>query len=162
MTTTARDLMTTDVVTVRSHQSTEELAKLLVEKRISGCPVLDSEGTVVGVVSASDITRESQEGSEDAFFRFALGFGDDLLEGDPWGDPHGQDPDELLAQHEKGDSVAAVMTRKVHSVEADAPVAQVAKEMIAKRVHRLVVTEDGNFVGLVSATDLLRHLASQK
>ena len=92
----------------------------------------------------------------------ALGFGEDLLEGDPWGGPEGQDPLELLRNHEESDTVAAVMTRKVFSVEAASPVAEVAKEMIARRVHRLVVTDDGAFVGLVSATDMLRHLAARE
>lgn len=161
MSTTARDLMTTDVITIRSHQSLEDLARVLAGKKISGCPVLDSEGAVVGVVSTTDLTRDAQEGPADSFFRFALGFAEDLLEGDPWGGPHGRDPDELLANHQAGDTVAAVMTRKVYSVEASATVSAVAQEMLERQVHRLVVTDEGTFVGLISATDLVRYLAIQ-
>ena len=160
MSTTARDLMTSEVITIRSHQSLEELAHLLRDKKISGCPVIDSEGQVVGVVSTTDLVRESQEGQEDSFFRFAMGFGEDLLEGDPWDDTHDKDPEDLLSGHESGDTVAAVMTRTVYAVDVASPVKAVAAEMLARKVHRLVVTEDGAFVGLVSATDLLRHLGS--
>jgi CBS domain-containing protein len=161
MTITARDLMTTDVVTVRSHQSLEELAHLLQDKRISGCPVLDSEGQIVGVVSTTDLVRDSQEGIEGAFFRFAMGFGEDLLEADPWDAAHDKEPGELILKHQATDTVAAVMTRKVYAVEASATVGEVAKEMLERRVHRLVVNDDGVFVGLISATDLLRHLAGR-
>ena len=59
----ARDVMTTQVVTVKPHTTVPEIAKRLINRRISAVPVVDDAGRVVGIVSEGDLTRRKESGT---------------------------------------------------------------------------------------------------
>ena len=144
---TARDLMSHPVLAVRETWTVRELASWLVERSISGAPVLDETGRVAGVVSLSDIVdqvtrdREAPAAARKERDRFAAeGLRDLRIE-----------DDDLL--------VRDIMTPTFFAVPETTPLAELARTMVAGRIHRLLVTRRGRVVGIVTTIDLLRVLA---
>jgi len=145
---TAGDIMTRDVQTVFPHTSLRYVAKLLAERRISGVPVVDDGGRVVGIVSENDLLRWSDRPAEtQAWWLDMLADGFELAPGFP---------DVVQSQH---DRVSGVMKTDVASVAEDTPVAEIARLIVAKSIKRVPVLRDGQLVGIVSRSDLVRALA---
>ena len=152
---TARDVMNAEILTVTEKMTVHELAVFLTDHEISGAPVEDAEGRLVGVVSTTDLARtafesgSSEEAEEHPFYR-------------SWADAS-LDIDDLADLHieEDGLQVRDIMTPTVFAVEADAPVAHVARSMLDGHLHRLLVIEGQKVVGIVSTSDLLRLLAGE-
>lgn len=135
------DVMTRDVVTVSPETSLRDVAALLSGRGISGAPVVDADGMLLGVVSEGDIlvreqgTRERRGG--------LLGW---LLEPDDgWQQPK-------LAARTAGEA----MSSPVVSVSPRVPVSRAAQIMVDENVNRLPVVDDGKLVGIVSRADLVR------
>ncbi len=152
---TARDIMSSQVVSVPSSVTLVELERVLYDARISGAPVVDG-GTIVGVVSRRDIDRfvsreRSREAAASAFYATDPQMADDEL---PRGDPT-HDAFELLEKTR----VREIMTRDVLAVEADAPIREIARLMTDQRIHRVLVVEKGALAGVVSSLDLVAVLA---
>jgi CBS domain-containing protein len=144
----ARDVMNRSVRTVRDDRSASELAAFLIEHDISGAPVVDAAGRLVGVVTEHDLTEQRSESGESG-----------PLEG--W---RGRMNREDLAHlHGEGEGllVRDVMTPTVYTVPEDLTVAEIARTMVAGRVHRLFVTRAGRLVGMISALDLLKLLCEE-
>jgi len=153
---TAADLMTTDVLTVRDDMSVAELAEFLTVHEISGAPVEDATGQLIGVVSITDIARQTAE--EDPVERERSGAQYDER---TWEDRI--DPSDLdrFRVHQPGALVREIMTSQILAVETDASVSQMAEMLIDAHVHRLLVTRIGKPVGIVSSTDLLGLLVER-
>ena len=148
-----KDVMNPDIMTVADDMTTEELVRFLDEREISGAPVVDSQGHFIGVVSMTDIGRHLAEPSDfasghDEFYRDLR---DELTLEDL-----GQCQVEGCAV-----TVRDVMTPVVHHVAATAAVAEAARIMVERHIHRLVVTEGRQPVGMITSTDLLRVIAEQ-
>lgn len=140
----ARDLMTTEVVTVPPSTPATSLARLLADRGISAAPVTDAGGRLLGVVTEADLLRRLA-GAEDK----PAGWLRRLF----------RDPDRQAAQYARTHGVEArdVMTEDVVSVGPDETAERCAHLMEERRVKRLpVVGEDGRLVGVVSRADLLR------
>ena len=149
----ASDLMNSEVLTVAEDLPVPELARFLLEHEISGAPVVDEGGKLVGVVSLTDIVvagSEEEEGDE------APGFG---FYGQGWnaGDLPDLEDEAEWEELEVGD----IMTEKIYSVAEDALVSEVASAMLRHHVHRLLVTRDGEAVGIISTSDLLGLLVDE-
>jgi CBS-domain-containing membrane protein len=146
---TARDVMTREVVTIGIEASVEDLAKLLEERRISGVPVLDAQGGLVGVVTQSDLVQRSR----DMELPPALNILDLHL--------FLETPSHFQKRLEKllGNKVKDVMTEDPVTVAPDTPVNEIARLMSAKGVHTLPVVDSGKLVGIVGKLDLIRSLA---
>jgi CBS domain-containing protein len=147
---TAKDLMNPQVLAVPETMTVRELAAFLVDNEISGAPVEDSEGRLVGVVSFTDVGLAASEGAAPERERSSPDY---FVRG--WEDS--ASAEELRGFHvEDGDmTVREIMTPAVYSVAEDTPVAELAETMIDGHIHRLLVTRDGKVVGIVSASDLL-------
>jgi predicted transcriptional regulator len=148
-----KDVMSPDIMTVADDMTTDELARYLTEHEISGAPVVDAQGHLVGMVSLTDIGREVAEPSEF---------------GSPERSEFYRDTDDLtledLAQRsveERAVAVRDVMTPVVHQVPASASVAKAARIMIEHHIHRLVVTQGKEPVGIITSMDLLRVVAGE-
>lgn len=147
-----KDVMNPDVMTVADEMTTGELARYLTEREISGAPVVDSQGHLIGVVSMTDIGRymaepsdlESTRGSE--FYRDSA----DEVTLDDFGQRHVE---------QSGATVRDVMTPVIHQVPANATVAEAARVMVREHIHRLVVTQGRQPVGIITSMDLLRVVA---
>lgn len=138
----ASDLMNPDVVTVGEDMRLKALASFLVQHEISGAPVVDPDGQLVGVVSMFDVARATAAPDQ-----ARGGFLQSVREPDPIAlDGDGVD-DEL--------TVGDVMTTNVFTVGDDTPVSEVAAMMVHHHLHRVLVVRDEEVVGIVSSSDLL-------
>jgi CBS domain-containing protein len=133
------DLMTKDVVSVKPDAALREAAALLVEKRISGVPVLNEANEVVGVLSEADILVKAGGGHSRSRL---LGW---LLE------PDFGEEDKIRAQ-----TVGEAMSAPALTIASHRPVHEAARLMVTEGVNRLPVLEDGKLVGILTRADVVR------
>jgi CBS domain-containing protein len=147
--TTARDVMTVEVISVCSDESLLVLDTCLRTAGVSGVPVID-DGELVGIVSRSDIGR--QISVESAQSESAHEFDEQWRGPDPLREEKlGAELGERLAKL----SVADAMIRNVDTISPDTPLKEVAAGMLETHHRRLVVVDDGVVIGIVTATDLV-------
>lgn len=155
---TAADVMNPNVLVVQEDMTVEELASFLVENEISGAPVEDSAGRLVGVVSVTDLARSVAQGTDPAADRSSPDFF--VRE---WGDTLSRDEvEELRFGQENELRVRDIMTPGVYSVDAQTPIPEVAETLIHSHIHRLLVTSDEKVVGIVTTSDLLGLLVREQ
>lgn len=144
-----RDAMTREVATVPPDMPIEEVARFLLDRHISGAPVVDGQGRLLGIISEGDLIRRPEIGAE----------------------PHRSwwlallsSPTEVAGEFVKthGRRASDVMTQNVISVGEDAPLGEVAGLLEKHRVKRLPVVRDDQLVGLISRADILRVLAASR
>jgi CBS domain-containing protein len=133
------EVMTRDVAVVSPGMSLRDVARLLSERSISGAPVCDGTGRVVGVVSEADVLAK-EEG-------LALDEGSPLA----WLAGNGRDRRKAAAR-----TAGEAMTAPPITIEPRASVAEAARSMIERGVNRLPVVEHGRLVGIVTRADLVR------
>ena len=138
------DAMTTQVVTVSANTTMSEAADLLMEKQITGAPVVDEHGQCVGVLSATDFVHckaEELEGREP--------FGNYLCSHHPSG---------LYSIDEvRHDLVKEHMTPAVQTMDGNATLMTAAKCMCREHVHRLIVVDERSApVGVITSLDLIK------
>jgi len=141
--------MTTNVITVGPDMSVRDLAAMLSERGISGAPVVDSSGRMVGIVSEGDLLHRAELGTEKHSERrhswwlehYASGLAQDYVKS------HGR-------------AVRDIMTRNVTTVTEDTSLADIAMELETKRLKRVPVMRDGKIVGIISRSNLVRALGA--
>ena len=143
----AHHIMTRDVITVTPHTSIEEAAKIMLRTHISGLPVLDDAGKLVGIVSESDFLRRSEIGTgrkRPAWLQFLVG------------------PGKAAADfvHERGRKVEDVMTESPITVDEETPLEDLVKLMEKKGIKRLPVVSSKGLIGIVTRSNLLQAVAS--
>ena len=154
---TAGDVMNPNVLTVQEDMTAEELARFLIENEISGAPVADAAGRVVGVVSVTDLALSVAEGADLAADRSNPDFF--VRE---WGGPPRRDEiEELRFDGTTELRVRDIMTSAVYSVDEQTPVTEVAETLINSHIHRLLVTRGEKVVGIVTTSDLLGLLVRE-
>jgi len=143
-----RNVITVDRATPRS-----EVERVLVDQKISGAPVTNETGAIVGVVSLRDLVERHVEDA-DVRPRRTPGYfhvsSEDL-------DDEDHELTELPAESEE--TAEDVMTSEVYSVEGDAPLADVARTMVEHRIHRVLVQSGGHFAGIVGSFEILQAIA---
>jgi CBS domain-containing protein len=142
----ARDVMTAPVISVAPETSVQEIAALLIERRISAVPVLDGQGKLLGIVSEGDLMRRPETGTERRSW-LATFFGPE------------RQATEFIRTH--GRAARDVMTREVVTVAPDAELGTIVDLLERRRIKRVPVMEDGRVVGVVSRANLLHALAAQ-
>ncbi len=145
----AKDVMTRRVVTVNPDTEVQDIAKRLLEAGVSAVPVVDTDGSVKGIVSESDLIRRADIGTEKHLSRWSA------LMLQP-----GEQATQYLKSH--GRHAKDVMTPDVVTVEEDAPLGDVAELLERKRIKRVPVLKDGRLVGILSRANLLQSLAMLK
>jgi len=138
-----KDIMSTDMITVKEDNTIRDLIKTFADKDILGVPVINDEGFVCGVVSSIDILKNESSHSfyHDPFMKnFEMSFLEDAKFFDR--------------------TIADIMSKDLYMIGPDEPIARMAKIMYDKKIHRLLVTEYNKLVGIVSTFDLLKLLAS--
>ena len=143
----AHHIMTKDCITVTPHATIEEAAKIMLQTHISGLPVLNAAGTLVGVVSESDFLRRNEIGTgrkRPAWLQFFLG------------------PGKVAAEfvHERGRRVEDVMTPDPITVDEETPLEELVRLMEKNDIKRLPVMSGTTLKGIVTRSNLLQAVAS--
>ena len=131
-----KELMTQTVLAVKKDVSLRKLVKLLDENRITGAPVVDDEGRLIGIVSGKDVIR-----AIDQLIRVHISI------------------DEVKDIKGKYNWVEGVMTTRVISVSEEDDVRDVFRTMVQRKIHRVPVVRDGKPVGIISSQDACRLVA---
>jgi CBS domain-containing protein len=146
----AIDVMTPNVITVDPDTSVQELATLLSERGVSGAPVVDSSGRMIGIVSEGDLLHRTELGTERHSERRRNSW---WLEHFASGEAR-----EYVKSH--GRTVKDIMTRDVVTITDETNLADVATLLETKRIKRVPVMRDGKIVGIVSRANLVRALSA--
>lgn len=139
-----RDVMQINVITVHKDTTYEDLARLLHEKEISGAPVVDDSGNLVGVISEKDLFK--------VLYPYYQSFNDH--------------PELYTDFEEREKKVAEIrnhriekfMSTEIISVNPEMPIMKVGGIMLAKGIHRLPVVENGKLVGLISRSRIFKDI----
>lgn len=144
----ARDLMSTSLVTVLPETPVGAVAQMLAGHGISGMPVVDAEGRLLGLVTEGDLIRRlaAPQDRSQSWVRglFAV-------------------PAEQAARYARthGRRARDVMTTNLLTVEEDTPVERIASIIEERNIRRVPVVRDGKLVGIISRADLLRALLAR-
>lgn len=143
----AIDVMARNIVTATPEMTVQDVAKLMINHRISGIPVVDGDRQLVGIVTEGDLLRRSETGTEHQHSRWS-----------EWFSPNSRLAAEYIKSHAR--RLADIMARDVVTVCELATLGEIADLMEARRIKRVPVVHHSKLVGIVSRADLLRVLAS--
>jgi CBS domain-containing protein len=147
---TAGDLMTRDVAVVHPETSLLQAVRLMAQRRISGMPVLDDAGNIIGMLSEGDLVRWHEGHTEkQAHWLDMLAEGTDLA------------PAFLEGIREQRHKVKSVMAHDAATVVENTPAREIARLMCDRNIKRVPVVRDGKLVGIVARSDLVRALADR-
>lgn len=146
---TAQEIMTRKVITVQEDISVKELAAVLSEHNISGVPVTDSQGTIIGVVTENDLIDQNKKVHIPTVVAILDSFV--FLE----------NPEKLEKDIKKiaGTTVSDICSRELVSVAPQTRLDEVATLMAENQVHTLPVMEGDSLVGVIGKSDIIRTLA---
>jgi CBS domain-containing protein len=144
----AHQIMTRPVITVTPETTMVEAANLMLQKHVSGLPVVDATGKLVGMLSEGDFIRRSEIGTQrkrSRFLRFILG--------------PGKAASDFVQEH--GRRVSEIMTSEpLLTVSEETPLERIVELMERNSIKRVPVIHDGKVVGIVSRSNLLQAVAS--
>ena len=142
----AKDAMTPRVITTTSDSSILEALRLMLQNKISGLPVVDGKGKLVGIVTEGDFLRRAETATERKR---------------PYWLEFIANPDRLASEytHAHGRRVGEVMTSMLYTVTEEAPLDEVVNLMEKHRIKRLPVMRGDQIVGIISRANLLHVLA---
>ena len=151
---TVKELMTTDVFSVKADWSLETLSQFFFDKHVSGAPVVDQNDKLVGIVSITDLARTStltpeaappSETTHDYYLDARNNSG--ISE---------EDLTLLRMESESSVTVKDIMTPMIFEVEENTSIREAAALMLKGRIHRVFVTRDKKVVGVVTTMDMLK------
>jgi len=148
---TAKDIMTKDVVTVTPDTSIEELSTLLVSNEISGAPVVEASGAIVGMVTENDLISRNKR----LHIPTVVSFLDAVIYLES-SKKFAEDVKRLTAT-----KVGDICARKVVTITADTTLTDIATIMSEKNVHLLPVVASGKVIGIVGKRDVVKAVAQQ-
>ena len=143
----AHQIMTRPVITVSPETTIVEAANTMLQKHVSGLPVVNAAGKLVGIISEGDFIRRSEivtQRRRGRFLRFILGSGKSATD----------------FVHEHGRKVAEIMTTAPLTVTEDTALEEIVELMEKNNVKRLPVMRGEKIVGVVSRANLLQAVAS--
>jgi len=143
----AKDVMTTNVISVQPDTAVEEIARVMLKRNISAVPVVDANDAIVGIVSEGDLMRRAETETERHH---------------SWWLVFLQNPAEQAVDYIKahGRYARDVMTRSVVTAAEDTPVPEIAELLEERHIKRVPIVRDGRLVGIVSRANLLHGLAA--
>jgi len=148
---TAKDIMTTDVITISPEAEIAQAAQLLLTNRINGVPVVNEAGELVGILCQSDLIIQQKNIPIPSLFTLLDGF-------IPLTSSKKIDKEvEKIAATKVEDA----MTANPVTVTPDTGIEEIAAFMVEKNYHTLPVVDAGKLVGIVGKEDVLRTLIEQ-
>jgi CBS-domain-containing membrane protein len=146
----AKDIMTKEIITVAPETEIAQAAKLLLDKRINGVPVVNQAGKLVGILCQSDLISQQKNIPIPSLFTLLDGY-------IPLTTSKRMDKEvEKIA----ATKVAEAMTARPVTVDPETEIATIASLMVEKNYHTLPVVEAGKLVGIVGKEDVLKTLIS--
>jgi CBS domain-containing protein len=146
----AKDVMKTEVVTVSESTPVKEVAKLMLEHDISGLPVVDKQGRVLGVVSELDLMRKQIAPNEPRIWATLWGMDENSVE---------KYVDALKKY--MGKTAGEVMTSPALTVDVFDSLERAGNLMFDKQIKRVFVTDDGKLAGVISRSAFTKLLVEQ-
>ena len=143
----ASDVMTPNVITVSADASVGETAAILLSNHISGAPVVDAKGELIGIVSEGDLMRRPEIGTAKRHSWWL-----ELVSSER------SQAFEYVKSHSR--KISDVMTRDVVTAKPDTPLGDIAAMLERNRIKRVPIVEGGKIVGIVSRANILQALAS--
>jgi len=140
----ARDIMTRDVITIRPEATVEELARLLIKHRISGVPVIDDSGKLVGIVTENDLITQNKRLHIPTIIRLFDAY---IMLGS------GKMEEEIRKM--AAATVGDICTRDVVTVDEDTTIEDIATIMSERKIHLLPVVKDDRVVGIIGKADVV-------
>jgi CBS domain-containing protein len=143
----AHQIMTRPVISVTPETTIVDAANTMLQKHVSGLPVVDAAGKLVGIISEGDFIRRSEIGTQrkrGRFLKFILGPGQEAID--------------FVREH--GRKIAEIMTPEPVTISEDTPLEEIVQLMEKNNVKRLPVTRGNKIVGIVSRSNLLQAVAS--
>src|SRR3974390_232317 len=143
----AKDVMSRNLVTISADATILEGARLMLQHHISGLPVVDASGKLVGIVSEGDFLRRRETGTErrrSRWLEFLIG------------------PGKIASEYTRSNSmrVSEVMTENVQTVSEDTSLVATVEAMERYRIKRLPVLDDGKLVGIITRSNLMHAMVS--
>ncbi|WP_041313566.1 CBS domain-containing protein [Heliomicrobium modesticaldum] len=147
---TASEIMSREVYTVYPDTPVADVVKLMIEKRISGVPVISRQGDVIGIISEGDLLFKDKDLRYPSFISLLGGM------------IYLESPKRFAEEFRKSIALRAeeIMTGDVITVEEEARVSEMAGLMTEQQVNRLPVLRNGKLVGIVTRADILRALVT--
>ena len=143
----AKDIMTKEVITVKPETTIEELARLLMKRQISGAPVVDDKGKIVGVVTENDLISKNSRLHIPTILRLFDAY-----------IPLGTSKMESDIRKMAASTVEDICTKEIITVDEEASVEYIATIMTEKRIHILPVVREGKLVGIIGKKDLIKGI----
>ncbi|HNX29814.1 MAG TPA: CBS domain-containing protein [Syntrophomonadaceae bacterium] len=144
----AKDIMTTDVITVSADERVEAVTKLLIDNKISGIPVVDKDNHITGIVTEKDLLIKAGE----LKVPFYITLFDSII--------YLENPMRFSSNLKKytAAKVKDIMTVKVEVVDENTPVHEIAEIMQNKKINRLPVVRNNKLIGIVTRNDVLKAI----
>ncbi|MES3630895.1 MAG: CBS domain-containing protein [Longimonas sp.] len=149
--TQAKDIMTRTVHTVEADRSLQELSDFFIEYNVTGAPVVDEAGALIGVVSVTDLTQHLGGGGNGTSTHVHTAYHDELA-----ADYAQEEVEALRITETTTATVRDVMTPEIYDVNPHTSIQQVADVMLRSSIRRLFVTRDGQVEGVITSTDMLK------
>jgi len=145
---TAGEIMTREIITVSPEMGVADLANLFWEKSISGAPVVDAEGKLLGVVTETDLIDQSKK----VHIPTVLNILDSMI--------ILENPAKLDRELKKmtGTKVKDICTAEPVTVSEDTPMDELASIMSERHLHTLPVLKDGRLIGVIGKADIIRAM----
>jgi len=143
----AKDIMTVDVITAKPETTVEELARLLIEHKISGVPVVDGDDQLVGVVTENDLIKKNARLHIPTIIRLFDAYF--LLNSDKMED----EIKKMVAG-----TVDEICNKDIVSLTEETTLEEIATIMSEKNIHLLPVLRDGQVVGIVGKADIVKSM----
>ena len=148
----AKDIMSGNVITIDKNASIEELSALLIEKKISGVPVTDENGIMVGIATEGDIIVKDTDLHFPRYFK--------LLDGIIYLESFTKFKNNL--RKHLAIKVEEIMTRKVISASSDTKINDIAEMMVNNRVNRIPIVDENNKpIGIVTRADIVKSFVKK-
>lgn len=138
----AKDIMTTDIITLNAGMTCQQAMVVLKEANISGAPVTNELGEILGVVSLKDLLPDNDQWIPISFY--------DAIETGQWVRTRLEVSDEPLD---------TVMSNFIYTVEPEQPIESVANLMYTHNIHRVMVVANNQLTGIISTLDILKAIA---
>jgi CBS domain-containing protein len=146
----AKDIMTKEVISVKPETTIEELARLLMKQQISGAPVVDHKGKIVGIVTENDLISKNSRLHIPTILRLFDAY-----------IPLGTSKMESDIRKMAASTVEDICTKEIITVDEEASVEYIATIMTEKRIHILPVVREGKLVGIIGKKDLIKGISGE-